>query len=112
MPCFCSSSSNNTALFCITQALYSQMSRGQPHPLLQHRAGGHAPRTEALSYATAALPRAREDKTRLYFTALSIYLQMQHKLQLNCSLKAQGRCIPLKGKWRVKESTGVGILSS
>lgn len=48
----------------------------------------------------------------LYFTVLSIYLQMQHELQLNCSPEAQGQCIPLKGKWRVKESTGAGILNS
>ena len=44
----------------------------------------------------------------LYVTALSIYLQMQHELQLKCSPEAQARCIPLKGKWRVKESTGGG----
>lgn len=48
----------------------------------------------------------------LCFTVLSIYLQMQHELQLNCSLEAQGQCIALKGKWRVKESTGAGILNS
>ena len=48
----------------------------------------------------------------LYFTVLNIYLQMQHELQLNCSPEEQGQCILLKGKWRVKESTGVGILNS
>lgn len=31
------------------------MSRGHPHPSLQHWAGGHTPCTDAVSYTTATL---------------------------------------------------------
>lgn len=92
------------------------MSRGHPHPPLKYKAGGNTPCTELYRGCSAqghlGEKKKEKKKAMLYFTALSISLRLQHELQLNCSPEAQGRCIPLKGKWRVKESAGAGMLNS